>query len=93
MRANMIIEKGATDRRLVHIFIDYKSNRLVCRQGGYFCVLLLSLPNVYPAQKQVMPKLTTAMKSTILIGLALLSVRFHYRSLCNQRVTVPLERG
>ena len=29
MRANMIIEKGATDRRLVHIFIDYKSNRLV----------------------------------------------------------------
>ena len=34
--------------------------------GGYFCVLLVSLPNVYPAQKQVMPKLTTAMKSTIL---------------------------
>lgn len=31
MRANMIIKKGATDRRLVHIFIDYKSNRLVNR--------------------------------------------------------------
>ena len=36
MRANMIIEKGATDRRLVHIFIDYKSNRLVCRPGRLF---------------------------------------------------------
>ena len=33
-----------------------------------FCVLLVSLPNVYPAQKQVMPKLTTAMKAKILIG-------------------------
>ena len=42
-------------------------------RGGYFCGLLLSLPNVYPAQKQVKPKLTTAIKSTILIGLALLS--------------------
>jgi len=31
--------------------------------GGYFCGLLLSLPNVYPAQKQVMPKPTTAMKN------------------------------
>ena len=58
--------------------------------GGYFCVLLLSLPNVYPAQKQVMPKLTTAIKSTILIGLALLSSGFPFRFLCNQRVTVPL---
>ncbi|WP_207662298.1 hypothetical protein, partial [Dorea longicatena] len=59
-------------------------------RGGYFCGLLLSLPNVYPAQKQVMPKLTTAMKSTILIGLALLSSGFPFGFLCNQRVTVPL---
>ena len=36
--------------------------------GGYFCVLLLSLPNVYPAQKQVKPKLATAMKSKILMA-------------------------
>ncbi|MCB6590440.1 hypothetical protein LI294_24625, partial [bacterium 210702-DFI.5.13] len=43
-------------------------------RGGYFCGLLVSLPNVYPAQKQVMPKLITAIKSKILIGLALLSV-------------------
>jgi hypothetical protein len=41
--------------------------------GGYFCGLLLSLPKEYPIPKQVKPKLTTAIKSTILIGLALLS--------------------
>ena len=68
MRANMIIEKGATDRRLVHILNWLKITVQFAGWGGYFCVLLLSLPNVYPAQKQVMPKLTTAMKSTILIG-------------------------
>ena len=50
MRANMIIEKGATDRRLVHIFIDYKSNRLVLQTGRLFLCLIISLPNVYPAQ-------------------------------------------
>ena len=44
--------------------------------GGYFCVLLLSLPNVYPILKQAKPKLTTAIKSTILIGLALLPYGF-----------------
>ena len=42
--------------------------------------------------KQVKPKLTTAIKSIILIGLALLSNGFLYRFLCNQRVTVPLEK-
>ena len=36
-------------------------------RGGYFCVLLLSLPKEYPNPKQVKPKLTTAIKSTILI--------------------------
>ena len=56
-------------------------------RGGYFCGLLVSLPNVYPAQKQVMPKLITAIKSKILIGLALLSTGFLYRFLCNQKVT------
>ena len=45
------------------------------------------MPNVYPILKQVKPKLTTAMKSIILIGLALLSTGFLYRFLCNQRVT------
>lgn len=41
MRANMIIEKGATDRRLVHIFIDYKSNRLVLQTGRLFLCLII----------------------------------------------------
>ena len=40
--------------------------------------------------KQVKPKLTTAIKSIILIGLALLSSGFPAGFLCNQRVTVPL---
>ena len=43
----LIIEKRTTTRCLVHIFINYKSNRLVlqvCRRGGYFCILLLFLP-------------------------------------------------
>ena len=35
--------------------------------GGYFCVLLMSLPKVYPIVKQVKPKLMTAIRSTILI--------------------------
>ena len=43
MRANMIIEKGATDRRLVHIFIDYKSNRLVLQTGRLFLCLIIIL--------------------------------------------------
>ena len=47
---------------------------------------------VYPILKQVKPKLTTAMKSTILIGLALLFTGFPFGFLCNQRVTVPLEK-
>ena len=90
MRANMIIEKGATDRRLVHIFIDYKSNRLVLQTGRLFLCLIIILAGMCIRHKQVMPKLTTAIKSTILIGLALLSNGFPYRILCNQRVTVPL---
>ena len=60
------------------------------RQGGYFCGLLLSLPNVYPILKQVKPKLTTAMKSKIFIGLALLFNGFLCRFLCNQRVNKKL---
>ena len=51
MCANMTIEKGTTDRRLVHILTYYKITVQFVGWGGYFCVLLLSLPNVYPAQK------------------------------------------
>ena len=54
--------------------------------GGHFCILI-SLPIVYPIVKQVKPKLTTAMKSMILIGLSLLSSEFPFGFLCNQRVT------
>ena len=50
-------------------------------------LMYIELKKVYPRPKQVKPKLTTAMKSTILIGLALLSSGFLYRFLCNQRVT------
>ena len=85
-RGIMNIEKGVADRRLAHILVS-KNCRLVYRQGGYFCVLFTSSPNVYPIVKQVKPKLTTAIRSTILIGLALLSTGFLYRFLCNQRVT------
>ena len=64
----MIVEKGTADRRLVHILIDYKITVQFAGWGGYFCGLLLSLPKVYPRPKQVKPKLTTAMKSTILMA-------------------------
>ena len=40
---------------------------------------------MYPTVKQVKPKLTTAIKSTILIDLAILFHGFLFRSLCNQR--------
>jgi len=60
--------------------------------GGYFCVLLLSLPKEYPIPKQVKPKLTTAIKSTILIWLSPPFLGFPYGFLCNQRVTVPLPK-
>ena len=55
MRANMIIDKECLPLSLPD-------------QGGYFCGLLLSLPKVYPRPKQVKPKLTTAIKSTILMA-------------------------
>ena len=45
-----------------------KNSRLVYQTvGGYFCGLL-SLPNVYPSPKQVKPKLTTAIKSIMLMA-------------------------
>lgn len=50
-------------------------------------LVFVGIYNVYPMLKQVNPKLTTAMKSTILIGLALLSSGFPFGFLCNQRVT------
>ncbi|MDE6919073.1 MAG: hypothetical protein K2P89_04125, partial [Lachnospiraceae bacterium] len=54
---------------------DYdKNSRLtLAEQGGYFCVLLLSLPIEYPIPKQVKPKLNTAISPKISIGSALLS--------------------
>ena len=39
-------------------------------RGGYFCVLLLSLPKVYPIPKQVKPKLSTAISPKISIWLS-----------------------
>lgn len=67
-------------------------------QGGYFCVLLLSLPIVYPIPKQVKPKLNTAISPKISIGSALLppdSLASFYVSKihCNRRVTVPPQRA
>ena len=85
-----LYKKSATDRRLVRYIARQKLPLSLPDWGGYFCGLWLSLPNVYPILKQVKPKPTTAIKSTILIGLALLSSEFPYGFLCNQRVTVPL---
>ena len=74
LRDNIMLEIGTADRRLVRYKVKQKW-LLHLDMGGYFCGLSLSLPNVYPILKQVKPKLTTAMKSIILIGLALL---FHW---------------
>ncbi len=85
---------GATDRRLARLNDYDKNSRLtLAEQGGYFCVLLLSLPIEYPIPKQVKPKLSTAISPKISIGSALLSFRFPYGFLCNRRVTVPPERA
>ena len=65
---------GATDRRLARLNDYDKNSRLtLAEQGGYFCVLLLSLPIEYPIPKQVKPKLNTAISPKISIGSALLS--------------------
>ena len=65
---------GATDRRLAQLNDYDKNSRLtLAEQGGYFCVLLLSLPIEYPIPKQVKPKLSTAISPKISIGSALLS--------------------
>ena len=40
------------------------------RPGGYFCILLLSLPEEYPIPKQVKPKLSTAISPNISIWLS-----------------------
>ena len=73
--AHIIIPEGGTNTVAIDLLIT-KITVQFAGWGGYSCVLLLSLPNVYPTQKQVIPKLTTAIKSKILIGLALLSSRF-----------------
>ncbi len=65
---------GVTDRRLARLNDYDKNSRLtLAEQGGYFCVLLLSLPIEYPIPKQVKPKLNTAISPKISIGSALLS--------------------
>ena len=65
---------GATDRRLARLNDYDKNSRLtLAEQGGYFCVLLLSLPIEYPIPKQVKPKLNTAISPKISIGSVLLS--------------------
>ena len=70
----LLIEKmPPIDGWPTQIVMFRKSRSTFAGRGGYFCVLLLSLPKEYPIPKQVKPKLTTAIKSTILIGLALLS--------------------
>ncbi len=90
---------GATDRRLVRLNDYDKNSRLtLAEQGGYFCVLLLSLPIEYPIPKQVKPKLNTAISPKISIGSALLSpdslAGFYVSKIhCNRRVTVPPERA
>ena len=52
---------GVTDRQLARLNDYDKNSRLtLAEQGGYFCVLLLSLPIEYSIPKQVKPKLNTA---------------------------------
>ena len=63
-----MLEIGTADRRLVRYKVRQKLPLSLPDQGGYFCGLLLSLPKVYPRPKQVKPKLTTAIKSTILMA-------------------------
>ena len=62
-------ENGATDRRLAQKKLLSIWPLNFAGSGGYFCVFELLLPNVYPVQKHVRPKLTTAMKSKILIDI------------------------
>ena len=61
--------------------------RLNWKSAVLIVLVFVGIYNVYLILKQVKPKLTTAMKSTILIGLALLSSGFPFGFLCNQRVT------
>lgn len=70
-RDNIIVEKVLPiDGQSLVIKEMTKMPLQFTRQGGYFCVLFLSLPKEYPIPKQVKPKLTTAIKSTILIWLS-----------------------
>jgi hypothetical protein len=73
-RDTINIEKGATDRRLA-----LKSWQKIVAMfsedtGGYFCVLFISLPRVYPTAKHEQHKLITAITPRIIsISTALLS--------------------
>ena len=90
MRANMIIKKGATDRRLVHIFIDYKSNRLVLQTGRLFLCLIIILAECVSGTKAGDAEAHNCNEIHNTHWLALLSSGFPFGFLCNQRVTVPL---
>ena len=70
-RDNIIVEKVLPiDGQSLVIKEMTKMPLQFTRQGGYFCVLFLSLPKEYPIPKQVKPKLTTAIKSPKLIWLS-----------------------
>ena len=85
MRANMIIEKGATDRRLVHIFIDYKSNRLVLQTGRLFLCLIIILAECVSGTKAGDAEAHNCNEIHNTHWLALLSSGFPFGFLCNQR--------
>ena len=69
MDASCKIQRSIHDVRLTY---KYVSRILGTYQfaglGGYFCDFAVSLPKLYPRLKQVKPKLTTAMKSIILMA-------------------------
>ena len=90
MRANMIIEKGATDRRLVHIFIDYKSNRLVLQTGRLFLCLIIILAECVSGTKAGDAEAHYCNEVQNTHWLSPPFRGFLFRFLCNQRVTVPL---
>jgi hypothetical protein len=63
----MQIQTGVTDRRLA-LEISEKITAKFGNWGGYFCFLLISLPILYPAQKQLKHRLRTAIISAILMA-------------------------
>ena len=74
MRCLAYLDFRVADAPAIKISLFIPINHLtVFQTGGYFCVLLLSLPIEYPIPKQVKSKLNTAISPKISIGSALLS--------------------